>query len=238
VVQGFGGKVLFVVENYGSSELARRFGMTRYPVIFVDDVLVAKPKDFGFYGKGEGAREGRYTPLKSAASHDRFRADLTRMIELSLAGRKDAVQAEAPAPEAELAALPAFTLTDLDGRPVTREELAGRVVLVEFWATWCPPCRGTLAWLGELKRRHRDRLEVLALAVESDEADVRELAGSLKLPLRWAMGTPELARAFGDLSAVPTLFLFDRAGRAAATHFGAPPTLHQEAEATLAALLE
>ena len=106
-------------------------------------------------------------------------------------------------------------------------------MLVEFWATWCPPCRGTLRWLGELKKRHGDRIAVLAVAVESDEADVRRLRDELGLPLAWAMGTPEVARAFGDVSAVPTLFVFDRKGRAAAAFYGAPPGLHAEAEAKL-----
>ena len=84
-MRDFGGKVRFVSENYGDSEVARKFGVTRYPAIFVDDVLVASPKDFGFYGKGEGSGDGRYTPLKSAGSHERFRADLSRMISLVLA---------------------------------------------------------------------------------------------------------------------------------------------------------
>jgi thiol-disulfide isomerase/thioredoxin len=233
-----GGQARFVVENYGDSELARRFGVTRYPAIFVDDVLVATPKDFGFYGKGEGGRDGRYAPLKSAASHQRFRADLSRMIHLVLAGDRDAARAEAaPAAEKELAALPDFTLTDLDGVPIARDQLAGRVVLVEFWATWCPPCRGTLKWLGQLRKRHGDRIAVLAVAVESDEGAVRELTRQLGLPLRWAMGSPELARAFGDLSAVPTLFLFDGHGRAAGAFYGAPPDLHAAVEARITALL-
>ena len=130
-----------------------------------------------------------------------------------------------------------MTLADLEGRPIAKEDLAGRVVLVEFWATWCPPCRGTLAWLGELKKLHGERLVVLALAVESDEADVRKLASELAVPLRWAMATPDTVRAFGDISAVPTLFVFDGAGRTAATFFGAPPTLHGDAETALAGLL-
>jgi thiol-disulfide isomerase/thioredoxin len=229
-----------VVENYGDSDLAKRFGVTRYPAIFVDDVLVATPKDFGFYGKGEGAGDGRYTPLKSAASHERFRTDLSRMIGLILAGRKDDVRAQAAPTNAREgpAALPAFALTDLEGKTVSREELAGRVVAVEFWATWCPPCRGTLGWLGELKRRHGDRLVVLAVAVESDEADVRRLAAELALPVRWGLATPEMARAFGDVSAVPTLFVFGPDGHAEAAFYGAPPGLHAEAEAKLATLLK
>ncbi|MCM2270902.1 MAG: TlpA family protein disulfide reductase, partial [Thermoanaerobaculia bacterium] len=115
---------------------------------------------------------------------------------------------------------------------------AGKVTLVEFWATWCPPCRGTLEWLAELKRRHGDRLEVVALAIESDEADVRRIAGEIAPPIRWAMGTPELAQRFGDLSAVPTLFLFGADGATREIFFGAPPDLHERAEAALAALLE
>jgi thiol-disulfide isomerase/thioredoxin len=237
VVRDFGGKVRFVSENYGDSEVAKKFGVTRYPAIFVDDVLVASPKDFGFYGKGEGSGDGRYTPLKSAGSHERFRADLSRMVSLVLAGRKDAARDAAPKAPAEIASMPAISLTDLDGKPLTKESLAGKAVLVEFWATWCPPCRGTLAWLGDLKKRYGDRLAVVAIAVESDETAVRKVAADSKLPLIWAMGTPDLARSFGDISAVPTLFAFDRKGATAATFYGAPPTLHAEAESRLSALL-
>ena len=239
MVQDFGERARFVSENYGDSELARRFGVTRYPAIFVDDVLVATPDDFGFYGGGRTAG-GRYAPLKSAASHDRFRADLARMIEQILAGRKDAARAQAaPARASGPTKLPSFSITDLAGRPLTREDLAGRVVLVEFWATWCPPCRGTLRWLGELQRRHGERVAVVAIALESEEAAVRRLVDGLKLPdVIWTMGTPELARAFGDVGAVPQLTVFDRDARTAATFFGAPPDLHAKAEATIAALLK
>jgi thiol-disulfide isomerase/thioredoxin len=228
-----------VVENYGASELARRFGVTRYPAIFVDDILVATPKDFGFFGKAEGAKEGRYTPLRSAASHERFRSDLAKMVELIAAGKKDVARAAArPSAAGEIASLPAFEVTDLAGGTVRAADLRDRVVLVEFWATWCPPCRGTLGWLGALKERHGDRLAVLAVAIESEEADVRQVAGEMSGGLRFAMGTPELARAFGDVSAVPTLFVFDRKGGTAAAYFGAPPGLHDEAEAAVAGLLK
>jgi thiol-disulfide isomerase/thioredoxin len=204
----------------------------------VDDVLVATPNDFGFYGKGQKEEGGRYAPLKSAAAHERFRGDLKRMIGLLLAGRTDAARAQAaPAKSGEIAAFPAVTLQTLEGKRVTRAELAGKVVLVEFWATWCPPCRGTLGWLGEVKKRYGDRIVVLAVAVESQEPDVRKLTKSLDLPLVWAMGSPEVARAFGDISAVPTLFLFDRTGRTAGAFYGAPPELHSQAELKVATLV-
>lgn len=238
MVSDFDGKVLFVEENYGDSKLAKRLGVTRYPAIFVDDVLVATPSDFGFYGKGEAEGGGRYTPFKTAASHDRFRADLTRMIDLILEGRKESARAQAaPAPQTAIRELPALAITDLDGRPLTRADLAGRPVLVEFWATWCPPCRSTLGWLGDLKRRHGDRVAVVAIAVQSEEPEVRKIVADLKLPIVWTLGTPELGLAFGDVSAVPTLFLFGADGRTAAAYYGAPPTLHTDVEAALASLL-
>ena len=237
-----------MVENYGDSELARRFGVTRYPAIFVNDILVAKPKDFGFYGKGaggasEGEGEGRYTPWRDAKSHERFRQDLERMLDQVLAGRGSdlkeevAVRSGATAAPAGLEGLPTFELPGIAGPAVSSANLTGQATLVEFWATWCPPCRGTLQWLGELQRKNEGRLRVAALAIESDPKEVETLVRELSLPLRWAMASPELAQAFGDLTAVPSLFLFDVDGHWVETFYGAPPDLHERVEAALGRLV-
>jgi thiol-disulfide isomerase/thioredoxin len=229
-----------VVENYGNSDLAKRFGVTRYPAIFVEDVLVAKPKDFGFYGKGEGGGEGRYTPWKDARSHERYRTDLKRMIDLVLADQTDELRKERASvltDELQITSLPAFQLADLSGKPINRADLDGKIVLVEFWATWCPPCRSTLSWLGELKKKYGEQLTVLAVAVESEETDVKELAKNMNVPVQWAMGSPDFIRAFGDISAVPTLFLFDSKGATISIYYGAPPDLHAEAEKALSAAI-
>ena len=241
MVAKYPGRVTFVNENFGASKLAERFGVKRYPAVFVDDVLVARPRDFGFLGQGE--TNGRYTPWRNAKSQEKFKVDLTRMIDLILAGKKEQVVRErtpqgataAAAPE-EIAALPKFSLTDLAGHPLTASQLAGRPVLVEFWATWCPPCRSTLQWLGELKRKYGDRIAVLALAVESPPDQVRTTVGALSPSLRWAVADAATAHAFGDIAAVPTLFLFDRQGHTARVVYGAPPDLHPQVETTLASL--
>ncbi len=234
----------FVVENYGDSELATRFGVTRYPAIFVDDVLVATPKDFGFYGKGEGEDGGRYAPWRDARSHERFRADLARMLGAVLDGKREALRSEFASPGARAGvrrlsptAMPGFAIPALLGGTLASSAWAGKPVLVEFWATWCPPCRGTLVWLGELEKKYGDRLAVVALAVESDPDDVRKVVAGLNLPLHWAMASPDLALAFGDLSAVPTLFLFDAEGQTQEIFYGAPPDLHERTERALARLL-
>jgi thiol-disulfide isomerase/thioredoxin len=230
------GKVTFVNENFGASKLAEKFGVKGYPAVFVDGVLVAAPREFGFFGAQEGS--GRYAPWRNKDSQAQFKTDLTRMIDLILAGKKDVVSREhavtEPAPE--LASLPAISLTDLNGKPIAASDLAGRPVLVEFWATWCVPCRATLQWLGELKRKYGDRLAILALAVESPEDEIKSMTASLSPDLRWAITDAATARAFGDITAVPTMFLFDRAGKTARVFFGAPPTLHEEAGALLDSL--
>lgn len=232
----------FVSEDYGASDLAKRFGVARYPALFVNEVLVAKPKDFGFYGKGEGGGDGRYTPFRSAESHRRLQDDLRAMIRRALdgtlAGSPRAADGSAP-PARDLVKEPdvlpepgALGLKDLDGRPVSADDLRGRVVLVEFWATWCPPCKGTLEFLEGLRRRFGDRVAVLAPAVESDESDVRRMTAALP-SVRVLMATPEMARSFGDISAVPTLHLFGADGRRIDSFYGAPPTLHATVEAAI-----
>jgi thiol-disulfide isomerase/thioredoxin len=239
VAAKYPGRVTFVSENFGGSKLADRYGVKGYPAVFVDDVLVAVPRDFGYFGEVEGT--GRYAPWKNADNQAKFKADLIRMIDLILAGKKDVVAQEhagSAAKSGELTALPNFKLTDLSGKPLTTDQLSGRVVLVEFWATWCPPCRSTLQWLGELKQRYGDNLAVVAVAVESPEDQIRSTVKSLSPDLRWAIADAPTASAFGDITSVPTMFLFDRSGKTARVLYGAPPDLHEQAEATLNALVK
>jgi len=239
VAAKYPGRVTFVSENFGGSKLADRYGVKGYPAVFVDDVLVAVPRDFGYFGEVEGT--GRYAPWRNADNQAKFKADLIRMIDLILAGKKDIVSQERAAAASsvhEIAALPNFKLTDLAGRSLPRDQLNGRVVLVEFWATWCPPCRSTLQWLGDLQHQYGDKLAVVALAVESPEDQIRKTVGSLSPDLHWAIADAPTAAAFGDITSVPTMFLFDPSGKTAQVLYGAPPNLHEQAEKTLAALMK
>jgi thiol-disulfide isomerase/thioredoxin len=240
VIASYPQQVTFVNENFGSSKLAERFGVQRYPAVFVDDVLVARPRDFGYFGDGE--KEGRYAPwVRNPQNQAKFQSDLKRMIDLVLAGRKDEVsreRADANAAPDQIESLPDFSLTDLAGQPLGPEQLIGRVVIVEFWATWCPPCRSTLEWLGELKARHGSDVAILAFAAESPEDQVRSLASSLNPDIRWAIADAATARAFGDVVAVPTMLVFNRSGKMVRAVYGAPPDLHQIVESTLDTLMK
>lgn len=237
VAKEFDGKVQVVIEEYGNSAMATKFGVRRYPVVFVDDVLVARPKDFGF-GGSEDVSGGLYVPWLDPANQHRFKDDLRRTVVRRLAGDAVAgldvvdVVTEVDASEGT-ATLPALPLKDIAGSTIDPARLKNRPVIVEMWATWCPPCRSTMAWLPSLQKKYGDRATVLAIAVDSKLEDVRKMAGSLKPNYPIVMGTPEVIKAFGAVAAVPKLIVYDAQGRRSNVLYGAPPDLHQRIEAAV-----
>ena len=231
VVHGYGARAEFVEENFAESALAKKFGIKFYPAVFVNEVLIAKPSDFF------GNETGRYIPWREPRNQEKFRADLTRMIEIALKDNgelaKQAVTADA-APTS-IAGLPTLTLVDLAGTAIETKALLGKTTVVEFWAEWCPPCRTTLTWLAEMHRRMGDSVNVLGIAVESEEASIRAIVKTMELGYPIAMGSSQVALQFGDIVAVPTLFVFDRNGKTTEVFYGAPPDLHARVEAAIAA---
>jgi thiol-disulfide isomerase/thioredoxin len=238
VASELGDRVKVVTEEYGNSPTAQKWGVRRYPVIFVDDVLVARPKDFGFTGE-EDTSKGLYVPWREVANQQRFKEDLRRMVELRLKGESvrglniEDVRTDAPAAADGPASMTAMNLATIAGTALNAKALEGKVVIVEMWATWCPPCRSTMAWLNQVKAKHGERVEVIAVAVDSPDADVRQFAEELKARYHIVQGTPQIISQFGDVAAVPKLFVFDRAGRRIQTFYGAPPDLHEKIEASI-----
>lgn len=226
MVQTYRDRVEFVSENWGESKLAERYGVKRYPAVFVDDILIASPNDFGGWSDAKG---GKYVPWREKANHDKFQGDLTRMIDQLLQGERE-LAAEGrtkTAEEADIATLPALKIRDVEGQEIDLSSFAGKVVIVEFWATWCPPCLTTLTWLGELERRSPDKVVVLAVAIESEESQVLRLAKELGVPVNYAMATPEFVAPFGTLGSVPRMFVFDTHGKTSGIFYGAIPDLHK-----------
>ena len=110
---------------------------------------------------------------------------------------------------------PSYRFAGLDGSEVTSDSLRGKVVLVNFWATWCLPCRAEMPLLQKMAERHRDRgLVVLGLSrdVGSDEP-VRRFLSERGIDYPVAVVGPDAERLFGGVTGYPTSFLIDRSGQ-------------------------
>jgi thiol-disulfide isomerase/thioredoxin len=121
----------------------------------------------------------------------------------------------------EPVAVAPFSVTDLTGRVINSADLRGKVVLVNFWATWCPPCRAEIPDLIKLQDKYRDQLVVLGIS--EDEAPiptVQAFVDEQRMNYPVAMTTPELRKIFRGVSALPTTFVIDRDGKIAQKHVG------------------
>jgi len=117
---------------------------------------------------------------------------------------------------------PDFTLNDASGKPVTLSEFRGKVVLLNFWATWCAPCRIEIPWFTEFQKTYGDR-DFVVLGVSMDEDGWKSVKPYMEehgMSYPVMVGNDEIARLYGGLNALPTTLVIDRAGRIAVTHVG------------------
>ncbi len=146
------------------------------------------------------------------------------------------ITAAAPAARAEGASQPVIRFVknpemapplqalDLLGKPVNKENWGGKVVLVNFWATWCPPCREEIPELLELKKEFKDQLEIVGMSEDDDPpASVLKFARQKGMTYPIVMATQELIDAYGGVPALPTSFLIDTQGRVVQKHSGLFP---------------
>jgi peroxiredoxin len=125
-------------------------------------------------------------------------------------------------PEKERKLAPDFSLKDSSGKTVKLSEYRGKVVLLNFWATWCGPCKIEIPWFIDFQQQYKDRdLVVLGISMDEDGwTSVKPYVEQKKINYRVAIGTEELSTLYGGVDALPTTFMIDRAGRIASTHLG------------------
>jgi thiol-disulfide isomerase/thioredoxin len=117
--------------------------------------------------------------------------------------------------------IPTFVATGIDGRQVSTAALRGKVVLVNFWATWCPPCREEIPDLVALQDRYKDHLQIIGISQDSGSVeDVRRFAAEHRINYPTVMSTPEIEALFPGVYALPTTFVLDREGKLAQKHIG------------------
>ncbi len=134
-----------------------------------------------------------------------------------------------------------LTFKDLNGKSVTLSDYKGKVILLDFWATWCPPCRKEIPGYIELYNTYKSRgLVVVGVAMDDAEdlAAVKQYAAQIKMNYPVLLGAgrePDLTPAFGELP-LPTSFVIARDGRICARHDGL--TAKEPVEREITALLQ
>jgi thiol-disulfide isomerase/thioredoxin len=119
-----------------------------------------------------------------------------------------------------------FTLTDLTGRQLSSADWKGKVVLVNFWATWCPPCLAEIPDLIALQNKYREQLIVVGISEDEISPEiVKRFADERKINYPIAMTTPEMQERFPGIVSLPTTFVLDPNGRIAYKRVG---ILHPE----------
>jgi cytochrome c biogenesis protein CcmG/thiol:disulfide interchange protein DsbE len=117
---------------------------------------------------------------------------------------------------------PDFALKDVNGQTVRLSDYRGKVVLLDFWATWCGPCEIEIPWFMDLERRNKDKgFAVLGVSMDDDGWEsVKPFLSKLGVNYRVVIGDSETAQLYGGVDALPTTFLIDRDGKIAAIHVG------------------
>jgi thiol-disulfide isomerase/thioredoxin len=147
------------------------------------------------------------------------------------------VSAEACSPDAPRANLN-FTLKDMHGKEVNLADLKGHVVLLNFWATWCGPCRLEIPWFVELEQQYRNRgLRVVGVSVDDPPDALPPFAKEFKInyPLLVGRDREDIQNAFGPIIGVPITVIIGRDGRVCVKHIG--PVGKEQFESEIKALL-
>jgi peroxiredoxin len=125
-------------------------------------------------------------------------------------------------PAGDRKAAPDFDLKDADGKTVKLSDYKGKVVLLNFWATWCGPCKIETPWFVEFERKYKDQ-GFAVVGVSMDEEGwpaVKPYVAEMGINYRMLLGNDSIAALYGGLDALPTTFILDREGKVAATHVG------------------
>jgi peroxiredoxin len=117
---------------------------------------------------------------------------------------------------------PEFSLPELTGQTLDLSAYRGKVVLLDFWATWCDPCREEIPHFVELQTKYRDQgLQVIGISMDDGPEPVRDFYQRFHMNYPVAMGNAKTGELYGGVLGLPIAFLIDRNGRIEAKHIGA-----------------
>jgi cytochrome c biogenesis protein CcmG/thiol:disulfide interchange protein DsbE len=117
---------------------------------------------------------------------------------------------------------PSFALKDASGKTVKLKDYRGKVVLLDFWATWCTGCKEEIPWFSEFQKTYgKNGFAVVGVSLDDDGWKVlRPFLAEHNVPYRMVLGDPAIAKAYGAAEMMPDTFLIDQKGRLAAAYQG------------------
>jgi cytochrome c biogenesis protein CcmG/thiol:disulfide interchange protein DsbE len=124
--------------------------------------------------------------------------------------------------EKDRKAAPDFSLKDANGQTVKLSDYRGKVILLDFWATWCGPCKIEIPWFIEFEQTYKDKgFSVIGVSMDEEGwTVVKPYIQQRKVNYRVLLGTEQVGQLYGGVDSLPTTYLIDRSGRIAAVHIG------------------
>jgi peroxiredoxin len=144
------------------------------------------------------------------------------LLGLYVAGRR---AAQKPKATASGNSAPDFTVTDIDGNKLSLSDYRGKVVLLDFWATWCTPCRAEIPHFVEMQQKLGPQgFQVIGISMDDEAKPVKEFSQQFKINYPVSIGDDKLAQSFGGVLGLPVNFIIDRDGRIIGKYLGATET--------------
>ncbi len=137
-------------------------------------------------------------------------------------------------------ALPQFVVQDLEGANINSAQFQGKVLIIDFWATWCGPCLTEIPAYNALNKKYADQnFHLLGIALSSgDAATLKPFAQKHNMEYPVYVGSQDAAAAFGNIAVMPTTFVLDQNGAIVKAIKGAGPGKIEQLDALIAKLLK
>ncbi len=143
-----------------------------------------------------------------------------------------------PAGQTEKTGMRDFTLNDIDGKAISLSDYRGKVVLLEFWGTWCPPCRQSVPELQQLhERMEGEDFKIIAIAINDKLNKVRKFAEENKVTYTIVLDDKDVDDVY-RVHTIPTTMLLDKEGNIALTHRGYAPGMFDQLEKDIRELIK